>query len=96
MRTKTKRIIGLSTIAVATSLTTALPAVAQEASDTAEETSDVIIVTATKRSESASKVPISISAYSLVCIPLSMLGCCHYNQVWHHVFEWPAPAAGIG
>ena len=64
MRTKTKRIIGLSTIAVATSLTTALPAVAQEASDTAEETSDVIIVTATKRSESASKVPISISAYN--------------------------------
>ena len=62
MRKTTHHMTGLSAIAVAASLLVIFPAAAQEASDTGDDMSGDIVVTATKRSESASKVPISMTA----------------------------------
>src|SRR5690606_1609868 len=64
MRMITQHMTGLSAIAVASALLVALPAAAQEALEGGDDMSGEIVVTATKRSESVSKVPISITAYS--------------------------------
>ena len=64
MRKTTKHMTGLSGIAVAASLLVTIPAAAQGPADSGDDMPGDIVVTATKRSESASKVPISITAYS--------------------------------